>query len=457
MASPGDFKGQRRGACGHVMAAFDLHERCARCREKKIGDDPCVKDKSCSLCDNFSDSQRETISTPSYRIRKDRKAGLLVSPKEVTVISPVEDLLSANVPADNSSAQPSAQVAPDLQPSAQISAQAPAASSSSKSDTSYVTSDQFSALSDKMAEQFARFEALLSRGNIFSAPKMPVNPMSTHQVPSDTPFLDPNLARPTGPVWLPAGSEDDKGSDSKHEKKKSHKSKHRSDKKSDKKSRGHSDKPDKSTNRNVDKVDSHAPVGALTSSTGITPAGNLDTPGPGVKQMPSTSHLSQSTVHSTGQPVQDSSAADQTSGHTMSSSAYSAYGPTGADDDPPASACSGLPEDPEDSDHYTVSEPDEGELSDSGKKQEVTEDMNYRKLSGQYDHLWGGITSSFLRRISMNPTRVTKATSPADLRRTNSLKCPNLKLGGIRCIPSDLIPHLVLASLSLVGGTRKPR
>ena len=105
-------------------------------------------------------------------------------------------------------------------------------------------------------------------------------------------------------MWLPAGPEDDKGSDSKHEKKKSHKSKHKSDKKSDKKSRGHADKSsDKPTNKN----DPHVPVGALTSSTGTTPAGNLDTPGPGVKQMPSTSHLSQSTAQSTGQPVQDSS------------------------------------------------------------------------------------------------------------------------------------------------------
>ena len=268
----------------------------------------------------------------------------------------MEDLSSANVPADR---------------------QAPPASSSSKSDTSYVTSDQFSALSDKMAEQF---EALLSRGNIFSAPKMPVNPMSSHQVTSDTPFLDPNLARPTGPVWLPAGSKDDKGSDSKHGKKKSDKSKHRSNKKSDTKFRGHADKSsDKSTDRNADKVDSHARVGALTSSTGTTPTGNLDTPSPGVKQMPSISHLSQSTAHSTGQPFQDSSATDQTSGHTRSSSFYSAYGPTGPDDDPPASARSGLPEDPEDSDHYTFSEPDEGELSDSGEKQEVTEDMNYRE------------------------------------------------------------------------------
>ena len=172
MASPGDFKGQRRGACGHIMAAFDLHERCARCREKKLGGDPCVKDKPCSLCDQFSDSQKETLSTPSYRIRKERKAGLLVSPKEVTVISPVEDLSSADAPTENSSAQPSAQSAPDLQPSAQLSTQAPAASSASTSEESYVTSGQLVALSDKMSEQFARFEALLSRGNIFTSPSM---------------------------------------------------------------------------------------------------------------------------------------------------------------------------------------------------------------------------------------------------------------------------------------------
>ena len=44
MDSPGEKKGQRRGSCGHIMAAFDLHKKCARCRDKGIGDDPCVKD-----------------------------------------------------------------------------------------------------------------------------------------------------------------------------------------------------------------------------------------------------------------------------------------------------------------------------------------------------------------------------------------------------------------------------
>ena len=91
MASPGDKKGQRRGSCGHVMVSFDLHDKCARCRDKLIGEDDCVKDKPCKICDGFSDIQKEMLATPSYKIRKDKKAGLLVSPKEVTVLQPVDN------------------------------------------------------------------------------------------------------------------------------------------------------------------------------------------------------------------------------------------------------------------------------------------------------------------------------------------------------------------------------
>ena len=85
MASPGDRKGQRRGSCRHAMANFDLHDKCARCREKSIGEDDCVLKKPCIICKGFSESQREMLVTPTYRIRKDKKAGLLVSPKDVTV------------------------------------------------------------------------------------------------------------------------------------------------------------------------------------------------------------------------------------------------------------------------------------------------------------------------------------------------------------------------------------
>ena len=105
MASPGEFKGQRKGSCGHIMVAFDNHEKCARCRDKKVGQDPCVLGNPCVICDGFSDIQREKLATPSYKIRKERKAGVLVSTKEVTVLG----RLDAEEPVFDTSAQVSAQ------------------------------------------------------------------------------------------------------------------------------------------------------------------------------------------------------------------------------------------------------------------------------------------------------------------------------------------------------------
>ena len=81
MASPGDRKGQRRGSCGHAMANFDLHDKCARCCEKSIGEDDCVLNKSCVICDGFTESQREMLATPTLRIWKDKKAGFLCHEK----------------------------------------------------------------------------------------------------------------------------------------------------------------------------------------------------------------------------------------------------------------------------------------------------------------------------------------------------------------------------------------
>ena len=70
MASPGDKKGQRRGLCGHIMASFDLHKRCAKCRDKGIGDDDCVEKRSCVICDGFTETQ-DMLATPTYKICKD--------------------------------------------------------------------------------------------------------------------------------------------------------------------------------------------------------------------------------------------------------------------------------------------------------------------------------------------------------------------------------------------------
>ena len=87
MSSPA----KRRGSCGHMMAGFDNHKKCAWCRDKGVGDDPCLKQETCSFCDSFTDVQRSMLSTTQYQIRREKKAGLLVSPSKVTIVGPVEE------------------------------------------------------------------------------------------------------------------------------------------------------------------------------------------------------------------------------------------------------------------------------------------------------------------------------------------------------------------------------
>ena len=152
------------------------------------------------------------LATPTYKIRKDKKSGVLVSPDQVTVIASVEDKEPVFQPSPSAS-QPAAHAQPEA----------------SSSSTSFVTSDQLQQMSDQWAEQFARFEALLSRGNVFSTPKSTVQHVPSHAAISDTPFIPPS-ARLTGPVEFPAEGEVDKQQDSKiverdvKDKRKSHKS-----------------------------------------------------------------------------------------------------------------------------------------------------------------------------------------------------------------------------------------
>ena len=87
MSSPS----QRRGSCSHMMAGFDTHKKCARCRDKGICDDPCVLQEVCGICASFTDTQRSMLSTPQYQICRE-KAGLLVSPSKVTIVGLVEDI-----------------------------------------------------------------------------------------------------------------------------------------------------------------------------------------------------------------------------------------------------------------------------------------------------------------------------------------------------------------------------
>ena len=134
------------------------------------------------------------MATPTYKIRKEKKAGLLVSPKDVTVISSVDSEPTFQSPS-GAMMQVPAHPPSDL----------PTTSSSSSTQPSYVTAEQFSAMSETWAEQFAHMEALLSRGNVFSTPVSAVKPIDTQS--STTPFVPP-ATRPTGLVEVPEAVED---------------------------------------------------------------------------------------------------------------------------------------------------------------------------------------------------------------------------------------------------------
>ena len=101
MSSPS----QKHGSCGHIMASFDSHCFCARCREKGKGSDPCVTKKDCNSYNILSEEQRLQLSTPSYRLKKektdlkkssdtpkqDSSSSSLIDPSSVTVVGAMDD------------------------------------------------------------------------------------------------------------------------------------------------------------------------------------------------------------------------------------------------------------------------------------------------------------------------------------------------------------------------------
>ena len=71
------------------MVSFDKHSRCARCRDKEHGENPCVKNLACEFCDLLTPEQLLQLSTPTYKICKKKQKGkeVLVDPSNVTVVS----------------------------------------------------------------------------------------------------------------------------------------------------------------------------------------------------------------------------------------------------------------------------------------------------------------------------------------------------------------------------------
>ena len=183
MSSPG----QKRGSRGHVMALFDTHKKCVRCRDKGVGDYPCVKKLDCPICKAFTPAQIHQLSTPTYRARKERseqkKSGdvegttsTLVGPSDITVLGQVSSEKASSVESTPKHKKKRSDSSPR---------------SSKRKHSSKPTADDLKSLDDKWSERFSRLEAMLLNQS-FAVPVKPVNAASV--VPREHPFFDPGAS-----------------------------------------------------------------------------------------------------------------------------------------------------------------------------------------------------------------------------------------------------------------------
>ena len=200
MSSPG----QKRGACGHAMAIFDQHAYCARCHEKNKGKDPCVESKdttNCKFCSAFIPEQLAQISTPSYKIKKEKREARksvtatptkesteLVDPTSVSVIG----VVGQNEPATQTVTSPASSMPPEKkQKKEKVSVK------TKKSDSSS-TDAKLADLDSKWSSRFNKLEALLLSRTFQPTFSSEVKLTPAHSPPS-------NIPRDSEPFFQPSG------------------------------------------------------------------------------------------------------------------------------------------------------------------------------------------------------------------------------------------------------------
>ena len=204
MSSPS----QKHGSCGHIMASFDSHCFCARGREKGKGSDPCISHLDCNACNSLTEEQRIQLSTPSYRLKKEKRESKKVSdtPKQdsssslidtstVTVVGAVDDHGIVKSPGSSSDKKKKQNVdKPKPQTSKDSKADKP--SKSLKPHRSSQDS-RIEQLDQKWSERFNRLETLLLAKSLDQPePAFTVKVTPTHSPPhssvvSSKPFIKP--------------------------------------------------------------------------------------------------------------------------------------------------------------------------------------------------------------------------------------------------------------------------
>ena len=166
MSSPG----QRRGSCGHAMAGFESHSKCARCRDKGLGDDPCVQKKECAICRGFIPEQTLQLSTPASS-----STPTVMDPAHVSVLGKVEKVKAV-------------QSTPTSPKKTKRSESPKPSANKKKSSSSRPSAEDLKKLDDKWAERFSRLEAMLL-AKTFTVPVEPVVKPASDVSTSQKPFF----------------------------------------------------------------------------------------------------------------------------------------------------------------------------------------------------------------------------------------------------------------------------
>ena len=188
MSSPG----QRRGACGHAMAGFNSHSKCAHCRDKGLGDDPCVQKKECDICRGFTPEQILQLATPTYRDRKEKKTATTTTSSTPTLVDPAHISVLGKVgkvKAVQSTPAKKTKRSESPKPSA----------SKKKSSSSRPSAEDLKQLDEKWAERFSRLEAMLL-AKTFTVPVEPAVKPVSDVTPSQKPFFYPGATTSNLPV-----------------------------------------------------------------------------------------------------------------------------------------------------------------------------------------------------------------------------------------------------------------
>ena len=173
MSSPS----QKHGSCGHIMASFDSHSFCARCREKGKGSDPCISHNDCTACNSLTEDQRIQLSTPSYRLKKEKRdlkkssdtpakdssSSSLIDPSSVMVVGAVDAQGVIQSPGSSSDKKKKKPNPPEKKSSNQNPKSGKEKPSKSPTPQSHRSSSdtRIDELDLKWSERFNRLEALL--------------------------------------------------------------------------------------------------------------------------------------------------------------------------------------------------------------------------------------------------------------------------------------------------------